>query len=506
MWIKQHSIFITCITLLILFFGISFPYYQYILDPDGAAYSAIAEQYAAGHFKSAVNGLWSPLHSWLIIPFIKAGIDAPIAFKLTNLILGIGLLTLMYHYLQKNKIERGLLIGILFSSLVIISYYIWYELAADFLFTCLLLIYFSITFQKNFWLNPKSIILASIVGAFAYLAKAIGFPFFLAHFSVLYFIEQKAQKKIQFFALGLLVFFVLSLPWMLTLEDKYQYRTFSPSGKLNMSWLLHPDVSPDRNFYPPPHEQAYSHWEDPWFVQDHFHSPFDSVKNLSILFRQILYNIQTFPQTLMRISFFAPAICLFAFYNLITSFRQKTAHVFLSIFLLPAGYAFFHWEERFLWPITFVLLIAGVYYLNNFLKTQFIKQWKKTLLSLIFFASFCWEPVNMLKDYRYFNKDLHEIAANLKKQSINGSFTSNKENNKCGVIAYLNRIKYYWPNTRELSPNHQMEVAKEMNIRYYLFFYSNQWEKNCFLQSISAHADFQISEIYPGIVAVRLSE
>jgi hypothetical protein len=257
-------------------------------------------------------------------------------------------------------------------------------------------------------------------------------------------------------------------------------------------------------FFPPPHDYAYSHWEDPWFVQDHFHTPFDSVQNLTLLFHQVLYNIQTFPQTLIRISFFAPAIYLFAFFNLITSFNQKNIHTFLCIFLLPVGYVFFHWEERFLWSVTFVLLIAGVYYLSAFIQNYSLKKWQRFFMWLIFFASFCWEPVNMIKDYRYFNKDLHEIAVHLKNHSIEGSFTSNIEKNKCGVIAYLNRIKYYWPNSKELSPIHQMEVAKKMNIRYYLFFYSNKWEKDCFMRSISPQYNLDNTDIYPGIVAIRL--
>jgi hypothetical protein len=97
--------------------------------------------------------------------------------------------------------------GILITSVLILSYYIWYELAADLLFAFLLLIYFTLTQRKHFWLEPKSIIIAGITGGAAYLSKAIGFPFFLAHFTLLYLFEKKTEKKINLLILGLVIFF-----------------------------------------------------------------------------------------------------------------------------------------------------------------------------------------------------------------------------------------------------------------------------------------------------------
>ena len=85
---KHISLYLS-IFLLTLLYLVAWPFYKYITDPDGASYAAIADHYASGNFNEAINGLWSPLHSWLVIPLIKFGVNTIIAFKLTNLILGV---------------------------------------------------------------------------------------------------------------------------------------------------------------------------------------------------------------------------------------------------------------------------------------------------------------------------------------------------------------------------------------------------------------------------------
>jgi len=68
------------------------PVFRYEMNPDGCSYMNIAKQYLDGNFWDAVNAYWSPLISWLLIPFMVAGIDAPLATKILSVIVGGGVI------------------------------------------------------------------------------------------------------------------------------------------------------------------------------------------------------------------------------------------------------------------------------------------------------------------------------------------------------------------------------------------------------------------------------
>jgi len=48
-------------------------FYQYQINPDGISYISIAQKYLRGDYGNAVNGYWSPLFSWLLMPFLLLG-------------------------------------------------------------------------------------------------------------------------------------------------------------------------------------------------------------------------------------------------------------------------------------------------------------------------------------------------------------------------------------------------------------------------------------------------
>ena len=73
------------IGLLILLFAASYRYFQHFIDPDGVNYLTIARRYAAGDYRRAVNGLWSPLSPWLIALAMRQGVDAVTAAHFINL-------------------------------------------------------------------------------------------------------------------------------------------------------------------------------------------------------------------------------------------------------------------------------------------------------------------------------------------------------------------------------------------------------------------------------------
>ncbi len=45
-------------------------FFQYKIAGDEISYINIAHAYASGHWQNAINGYWSPLYSWLMVPFL----------------------------------------------------------------------------------------------------------------------------------------------------------------------------------------------------------------------------------------------------------------------------------------------------------------------------------------------------------------------------------------------------------------------------------------------------
>ena len=101
-------------------FILVWPLYQYIFDVDGVGYGMVARRLAAGDFANAVNGYWSPLHSWLILPFLKLGLTEAIAFKLSNGFLSVATLFIINSLIKKVELNAQQRSAILFTSVIIL--------------------------------------------------------------------------------------------------------------------------------------------------------------------------------------------------------------------------------------------------------------------------------------------------------------------------------------------------------------------------------------------------
>jgi hypothetical protein len=70
----------------LLYFYAAYASRYNLSNVDGISYLSIARQYAEGRGEIAINGYWSPLVSWLMAPFITAGVDPLFSFMLVNAI------------------------------------------------------------------------------------------------------------------------------------------------------------------------------------------------------------------------------------------------------------------------------------------------------------------------------------------------------------------------------------------------------------------------------------
>ena len=79
---SKHLLFFLA-TYIFLFF-ILFPGYRFIMDPDSTGYFSVAEQLAKGDFHNSINGIWSPLGSWILTPFLQFSFDEILTAKYLN--------------------------------------------------------------------------------------------------------------------------------------------------------------------------------------------------------------------------------------------------------------------------------------------------------------------------------------------------------------------------------------------------------------------------------------
>lgn len=228
---------------------------RYALGSDGISYISIAEQYVRGELATAVNGYWSPAVSWILVPFIKLGIDAQLAFVAINglsaviaLVVGSGL---VWRYSRANIIVTLLFMlgttllavnsmGELFPDMMVVAWstiFIAAMMISDF-------------FSKKGGLKTEALCALTIglIGAIGYLTKLYLAPFFVG-VVVLWTVaklfaytsgplRKRLRSPLFLVEARLLImtgafFVIFCAPWIVALSAKYNYPTFGSSFAIN---------------------------------------------------------------------------------------------------------------------------------------------------------------------------------------------------------------------------------------------------------------------------------
>src|SRR5262249_46576827 len=148
------------------------------INPDGVAYLRIAGYYLSGDLGKAVSGYWSPLYSWLLVPWLAAGVPGLLATKLLGALLALccvaGVACLGRRYLESGTMRASLVVaaamGVLGWSMEIIT--------PALLVTVMLTYYFWIALDPGTVGRAPRAFVGGLLGGLAYLAKAYAFPFF----------------------------------------------------------------------------------------------------------------------------------------------------------------------------------------------------------------------------------------------------------------------------------------------------------------------------------------
>ena len=195
---KNKHLLLFVISYIFLFIFL-FPGYRYLMDADSTGYFSVAEKIADGNYLKSVNGIWSPLGSWILVPFIKGGGNAILFAKYLNGFYELVSLILFFHIIRTLKIYFLPAVLIMGAGVLLLLHFSFARLFADNLLVMLLLCYVSIVQSNGFVNNYKKIIAAGFVGALAFYAKAYSFYFVLLHLPIVIIYLKKTEYRFLFF-------------------------------------------------------------------------------------------------------------------------------------------------------------------------------------------------------------------------------------------------------------------------------------------------------------------
>jgi uncharacterized membrane protein YeaQ/YmgE (transglycosylase-associated protein family) len=459
------------------------------LGQDVIQYLSISHKYISGDFENAINGVWGPLISWLLIPFLLMNIPDLFCFKILQILIGAILLIGVINFSTKlinseNKIGKEIII--LFLGLIfILLYYVFFTGTPDLLLSTCIFYYLGSIISGKYLINKKYGLISGILGALAYYAKAYALPFFIIHFTFvnLYYLVKKPESKetLRFNLIsGLSVTIILCSVWIILLSNKYGHFTYSTAGSYNFS-IVGPEYKGIHTFrfdklYPPINNTATSYWEDPTFLPVKKWNILNSGGDFQFYLTVIVQNIK---RETFYLFAFSP-LFLFLLALKIKTLNNKTIMILIaSIVVYSVGYLPLFIEERFLILPQILLVIITFFLLNNINNSYFIVGKYKWLLLAVFFASVSYKPVYSLFNNFNTDKEYFILVEKLKYLHINGNFAGlsskplTKDWGSTLFLAYEMNSKFYGEINSKLSSDSLYYYLKKDNINY-LFV----WDQN----------------------------
>lgn len=493
-----------------------YPAYHFIFDDDGMGYMMVARRLAEGNWQHAINGYWSPLHSWVAVPLIKMGMTEMTAFKISNWIIGLLILVWIHRLSNKTGLTGQLKAILLLVCIPIIIHYAVYEVAADLLFCWLALVYTDIITEEDFFVKARLNLLCGVVAAFLYFSKAYAFPFFLLHFSLVqgwFYVNSGGPERkkwlIRNLVLGFGSFLLLAAPWIWALYDKYDELTIGYAGRLNQDVHLYSRQSTtDALVFPPPYPDSPGGWEDPYFIPvqrtpgEYFFRPDILVKQVRLFLTNVIRAVAAFNQ----LSFLALATLLGLGIYLMQQ-RNRVLFLFLlTCLILPSGYLLVFIEPRYIWPVNLLILTGGAFLLQIILSRLRIARKAATICWALFFGSFLIAPINDLKDTFNGNQELFQLADFAEEKNIRGRYccSDNADYSMIPKLAFLTHSST-WTITRGDKPYEEhLAALRENRIGYYFFRYNNAREMQSFMNSALYKAARRVHD--PGIYNLLILE
>lgn len=461
--------------------------YLFVINTDGISYIHIAQNYIDGRFSDAINGLWSPLFSWFLIPFLMIGddkIQVLFSLKLISLIIGIFTFIGVYLLCDQLKFDNKLKIATLVTLIPFTLYFAFNKTTPDLLVLTILIFYLRVILDKRYLHSLKMGLLAGFLGALAYLAKSYVFAFFSVQFVIInidYWLKFKKNRKIimKNFILGLVAFLCISGIWVGLISDKYDKLTIGTASTFNYG-IFGPQSPGPPIYYDglmKPQDDAMSVWDDPSYIKVVEWSPFSSIENFDYQLQIISYNLVETIKIIESFSILSILIILLAFFLINKSSNDSSKNnltvILLTIFIYSAGYCFIFVEIRYLWFVELLLLLLGVLSIKVLFEEYSLKKNLTILLVFLMCFSFIPYPVFNLYDTYGDGKDIYNLAENLKKQGIQGGniAASSADWRDTLILSYYLNSKYFGLTKPSSTPKEISEELHKNEIKYYIWWH-----------------------------------
>jgi hypothetical protein len=429
--------------------------YRFQFNADGISYISIAEKYATGDLFGAVNAYWSPLYSWLLVPFLWSGVPAFLATKVLGVALG-ACLILVARQIAGNLGLRPGSCGWLTVTLVPVALYlaVW-VITPDLLAAVVGLAYLRHITSPRYLDGRWSRTIAGILGGVGYLAKAYLGGFFLAHFLLAAVLDtwlarQSRGRALRGALAGVLAFGVVSGSWMAALIGKYGLSGVSSPGAYNHAFngpdcLGHPTHT--HGFLPQSNPTAISAWEDPTDLPMTDWSALDSPRNFRYQLYLLARNAGDVGACINWYSIFGSGT--FAVAGLVlTSRRQPQPYrpavlLFAAVAVFPLGYLPLHVEGRFLILMAVLLFLLGLFLIDS-LEVGRLGRYHRPLALAVLCGSFAFNPSWKMWSSRGVDRATFVLSESLADVFPAGARVASNGNwgNTLG-LAYHRRLKYY---------------------------------------------------------------
>lgn len=500
----------------VLLYVLLFPAYQYVMDPDATGYFSVAEKIVRGNYLESVNGIWSPLNSWLLVPFINYDLDPIFCAKLLNGVFGFVCVWIFFSLITKFTVQFYIGIILMAGVVLLLIDFAFSRMFGDLLVVMLLLIYLKIVCAQRFSQNYRSIVFAGIAGGLAFYAKSYSFYFVLIHLPlVILLIENKksgkwiSTKSFKKIATAIAVITVSSAFWIIMLNIKYDGFII---GQKNIEGTITDIYHPNRIIASAPSPGNYALFDDITVLYNQNITPFTNGKTLLIQVKLVVANFVNLIGAFNEFSFAFILVILVCCYLLLTKnkfFCRSKNHLTLIsfIFIWPIGFLLFSIQSRFLWIEDLVVMLLGAIVLSEFVRMQFLYRRLALLFSFLVIGSFFIYPFMELKNQYGMGKDLFEFTSALRQKNVNGnmmaSLRKSEDLSNSIIINYLNQTKYYGPYTSNYTVKEIAEAITNYDISYYVYYYSSPFQKETFLSgNLAAQASRVYKDIYPGIVVL----
>ncbi|MBS1773661.1 MAG: hypothetical protein JST82_12445 [Bacteroidetes bacterium] len=467
-----------------------YPHLQYYIDPDATAYLTISKRYANGDYVKAVNGYWSPWSCWLTAIGIRLGLEVMQAAIIANTIGALGVLTVTLSFFKKYRVADFAQWVLLTALAIFLSYAVYYQNFDD-LWECFFLLYvLRIMISHRFKHTPYLWVVAGVVGALAYFAKAYAFVFFIVSTIILVFYITRAWNKkhlmqwLKICGVMIGIMLLLSFPWICMLHDKYGIWMTSTAGRLNMSWYLvgHPIWKNDIQYLlPPVYPDSPTYWEDPWYVNGATPHFWDS---WNLLVRQLMKLVQNSWKFLVSSMQISVAFLLVSGYIARLLFRKMRRQkykvyypVIIAFLLFPLPFFLINFEPRYIWYMLPLSMLLGVAIMQR--NKFFNKRW----LLLVFAFSYIIYPIKGIAEMWDEGKMEYELAKELREADVHGRFACKAAYGMNEYVA-VQRLIYFSGDNLYLLRSDMLSIQKSNPFpelrRYgvnYIFWYHQIEEK-----------------------------